>query len=61
VNSELILSPPPPPGWRSGAGTETLGDMEAPEQAQPRVPQPAACAAFKVPEKQQPFPVLAGG
>jgi hypothetical protein len=46
---------------RSGAGTETPGDREAPELAQPRVPQPAACAAFKVAEKQQPFPVLAGG
>ena len=60
VNSEMILSPRPLP-WRSGAGTETPGDMEAPEQAQPRVPQPAACAAFKVAEKQQPFPVLTGG
>ena len=45
----------------SGAGTEMPGDMEAPERVQPRVPQPAACAAFKVAEKQQPFPVLAGG
>ena len=70
MNLERVLRPPPPPAplpppsveraRRSGAGTETPRDMEAPERAQPRVPQPAACAAFKVAEKQQPFPVLTG-